>query len=246
MKRLVSWMIVMLAFGSVVEAQSLTGSRLSMNRQVEQAKRNDFTRLKNGTEVKKFVDAGRLVKVTGNSNYRVNKVSFPFARPETKLFIERLSAQAPDACGKLVVTSLTRPTSRQPRNASPRSVHPTGMAFDLRVPQSATCRSWLDRTFLSLENKRVIEATREKRPVHYHLSVDPQKYRSHLKLPVQKSSPPKAKKPATKPSRTYTVRKGETLLGIANRHNTTLTKLQTLNNLRGNTIRAGQRLKIPS
>jgi hypothetical protein len=57
-------------------------------------------------------------------------------------FVERLSSQYHNACGeRLVVTSLTRPASEQPRNASDRSVHPTGMAIDLRLSTKGTCRT---------------------------------------------------------------------------------------------------------
>jgi LysM repeat protein len=47
-------------------------------------------------------------------------------------------------------------------------------------------------------------------------------------------------------TRSYTVRKGDTLLGIAKKHGTTLTKVQTLNGIRNaSSIRIGQKLKVP-
>ncbi len=77
--------------------------------------------------------AGYLVQVRANRDFDLHGVSYPFARPETRTFTLRLANQYRLACGeKLVVTSLTRPLSRQPRNASSRSVHPTGMALDVR------------------------------------------------------------------------------------------------------------------
>ena len=147
-----------------VSAQSLRGSAASLNVQTNQAVRHDFTYLSGTAQLRRFVDAGLLVPVDGNRDYRLRKVSFPFARPEVKLFIERLSRQYRHACGeRLVVTSLTRPLTHQPRNASDRSVHPTGMALDLRRRQG-TCRRWLEGTLLYLEDQDVLEATSERTP----------------------------------------------------------------------------------
>ena len=98
-----------------------------------------------------------------------------------KTFIERLSDQYRDACGeRLVVTSLTRPITRQPPNASAISVHPTGMAVDLRRSDSSGCRQWLETVLLDLEGKGVLEATREQYPPHYHVAVFPNPYLQYV------------------------------------------------------------------
>ena len=154
------WVVV-----PVAGAQSLNGSRSSVNRQELQAQQHDLTYMETEARVRRFVDANLLVEVPGNANYDLHDVSQPFARPAVKLFIDRLSAQYRSACGeKLTVTSLTRPLNRQPRNASDQSVHPTGIALDLRVPNRSSCRSWLNRVLLSLEGANVLEATRERSP----------------------------------------------------------------------------------
>ncbi len=101
-------------------------------------------------------------------------MSFSYARPEVKTFLEQLSCAYHAACGEpLVVTSLVRPISRQPWNASPISVHPTGMAVDLRRSDRHGCRQWLESTLLALEGEGMIEATRERWPPHYHVAVFP-------------------------------------------------------------------------
>ena len=162
-------------------AQSLRGSSASVDRQVAQARGHDFTHLAGAAQVRRFVDAGLLVHLAGNRSYTLVDVSFPFARPEVRLFVERLSSQYRRACGeRLVVTSLTRPLSHQPRNASDRSVHPTGMAVDLRLP-AGRCRGWLEAVLLSLEARGVLEATRERRPPHYHVAVYPKPYAAYVK-----------------------------------------------------------------
>lgn len=58
---------------------------------------------------------------------------------------------------------------------------------------------------------------------------------------------PKPKpKPKPKPSATYhTVRKGDTLYGLAKRYGTSVSSIQKANGISGSIIRLGQKLKIP-
>jgi hypothetical protein len=157
---------------SAARAQSLDGSRTSLVLQNLGAAEEGFTYLRTDSEVQEFVKLGLLVRLPGNGDYELAGVSYPYARREVKLFVERLAHQYRDQCGEpLVVTSLTRPVTRQPRNASELSVHPTGMAIDLRRSDRASCRTWLEATLLRLEGKGVLEATREHWPAHYHVSV---------------------------------------------------------------------------
>lgn len=164
-----------------VPAQSLRGSPWSLSRQAAAARRHDFTRLRRREDVRRFVRLGLLVPLRDNDSYVVSGASFPYARPAVKLFVERLGRQYRRACAeRLVVTSLTRPTRLQPRNASHRSVHPTGMAVDLRRSERASCRGWLERVLLSLERRGVVEATRERQPPHYHVAVFPSAYERYV------------------------------------------------------------------
>ena len=132
-------------------AQTLLGSIASVDRQHAVAVEHDYTFLERGKDVKRFVGLGLLVPVPGGAHYELAGVSFPYARPALKTFVERLAAQYHAACGEaLVVTSLTRPAVRQPRNASDLSVHPAGMAVDLRYPRNSKCRRWLEKSVPAL------------------------------------------------------------------------------------------------
>lgn len=148
-----------------------------MLRQNQIAKAEDYSFLRTPVQVRRFVDDGRLVAVHGNENFQLANVSYPYARPVVQAFVERLAEQYRGSCGeRLVVTSLTRPTVKQPRNASPLSVHPAGMAVDLRVSQRSSCRTWLTDHLLGLEKQGLIDVTLEKRPPHYHIAVFPGAY----------------------------------------------------------------------
>lgn len=241
-------MITLLAFGAAVEAQSLNGSTRSLDLQVSQARAHDYTRLRDAAHVRRFVNAGLIVPVSEASDYWLKAVSFPYARPAVKLFIERLARQYRAACGeRLVVTSLTRPIANQPRNASSRSVHPTGMALDLRRPYPGPCRDWLEDTLLYLEGQQVLEATRERRPAHYHVALFPRPYVAHVsRLTGLTAGEIEASFETSSGPTTYTVQRRDTLWQISRRYDTTPRAIQAANDLSGTAIYPGQTLTIPS
>lgn len=227
-----------------VSAQSLRGSAASVDRQNRQARQHDFTFLRRPSQLDRFVDAGLLVPLENGAHYRLHDVSFEVARPEVKLFIERLSAQYQRACGEpLVVTSLTRPISEQPANASARSVHPTGMAVDLRVPSKSSCRRWLESTLLSLERRRVLDATLERNPLHFHVAVFPTEYLAYVSAETGRS--PRSLVAAATGETAHVVRPSETLWAIAREYGTTPARIRDANGLASSVIRPGQRLEIP-
>ncbi|HVS01111.1 MAG TPA: DUF5715 family protein [Thermoanaerobaculia bacterium] len=231
------------------EAQSLAGSRSSMLRQSAAAQQHEYTYLRTSSDVYRFVNRGLLVRLSGNSNYRVGPVSFPYARPEVKTFVERLSRQYRSACGeKLVVTSLTRPLTRQPANASHLSVHPTGMALDLRRSQRSKCRAWLEDTLLTLEDRGVLEATKENHPPHYHVSLYPSSYRRYVlaKGGTVTGGKSSGSKVVHASSKTYRVGRGDTLWEIAKRHGTSISRLKQENGIRTSRLKPGQKLLIPT
>jgi nucleoid-associated protein YgaU len=66
--------------------------------------------------------------------------------------------------------------------------------------------------------------------------------------PIVRTSPTTVKpKPKPKPPAvtSHTVKRGDTLSGLATRYKTTVSKIQKANNLKGSVIRLGQTLKIP-
>ncbi len=221
-------------------ATSLRGSTRSLDLQNREARRHDFTYLKSSAQVRHFVDQGYLSMVEGNADFVLHRVSFPFARPEVELFINRLARQYRAACGEqLVVTSLTRPRNRQPWNASPRSVHPTGMAVDLRRPWRRACRRWLEQVLLSLEDRGVLEASYERGLPHYHVAVFPRQYARYVARLASRDAP------LLRAGR-YIVLRGDTLWKIAHRHATSVEAVKRANGLRSNRIFPGQVLQVPS
>jgi hypothetical protein len=160
---------------------SLRGSPQSMTKQHDVAVDEELTFYRTPAAVRREVEAGTLEPLLGNENYKIANVSFAYAVPEVRMMVERLSAQYRTACGEqLVVTSLTRPKAQQPRNAHVLSVHPAGMAVDLRISKRSACRNWLEKTLLSLESVSVLDVTRERTPPHYHIAVYPTPYREYV------------------------------------------------------------------
>jgi LysM repeat protein len=250
-----------------VSGQSLKGSPASLTRQNRVAHEHEFSYLDTSRDVREFVDKGLLVRLRSTEYVRLHgDVSFPYARAEVKLFAERLGRQYKEACGeRLVVTSLTRPWSRQPANASDRSVHPTGMALDLRKSERRSCQRWLEETLLALEDEGVLEATRERRPPHYHVAVFPSEYRRHVAAVTQDEPAPKLAKGSisrasilpmasnagkktntAKSTVAYKVHRGDTLWEIARKHATTVEAVKQANNLRNGRIMPGQVITIPA
>ena len=222
------------------DAQSLRGSRASLDLQNRVARQHDFTYIDTPSRVRYFAEQGWLVRVEPTRDFELHLVSFPYARPEVELFIRRLSAQYRRACGeKLVVTSLTRPTTRQPHNASDRSVHPTGMALDLRYSWNRNCRRWLEDVLTSLERQGVLEATLERRPRHYHVAIFPSPYASYVQAIQTRQA---ADAPQTLE---YRVRSGDSLWRIAREHGISVDDLKHHNGIRGNQIFAGQVIDVP-
>jgi hypothetical protein len=266
--------VFVLAQAAHLGAQSLKGSHATMERQNSVAHNLDYTFLETARDVRHFIEAGLLVPVHSTKALRLSEgVSFSYARPAVKLFAERLASQYQRECGeRMVVTSLVRPLSRQPWNASELSVHPAGMAVDIRVSDRRSCRNWLAEALVGLEAKGVIDATREHFPAHFHVAVFPAAYERYVAKTDAPTSTRLASAAATKPAKpvlkiaeaaqptyasilpmpsshtttTHKVRPGESLWSIAKQHGVSVAALKNANDLRKSRIVPGQVLAIPT
>ena len=165
---------------ALARADGLAGSPSSMVHQHEIAVREDYSFLRTPKQVQALATSGALVQVTESEHLVLNKVSYPFTRPEVRDFIERFAARYHEATGTpLIITSLTRPSALQPKNAHKLSVHPAGMAVDLRVPTDPAARAYLEKSLLDMETAGALDVTREHTPPHYHIAVFAEKYRAY-------------------------------------------------------------------
>jgi hypothetical protein len=232
-------------------AQSLQGSRPSIDRMYQQARNHDLTFYRTGTGVRGAARDGDLVRLSGSEHYRLSGVSYPYALPSARIFVNRLAAQYHAQCGeRLVITSAVRPSTLRLVNSADRTVHPTGMAVDIRKPRARRCLSWLRQTLLSLETQGVLEATEEHRPPHFHVAIFPTQYRRYVNSSGGgddddgRSSARVASSRSTRS--TYRVRQGDSLWEIARRNDTTVDRLRAANDMRSNRIVPGQVLIIPT
>lgn len=239
------------------QAQSLRGSTASIDRMYRQAVQHDLTFYRTSTGVRSAATSGSLVRMSGNSDYGLKDVSQPYVLPITRTFVQRLAAQYRAYCGeKMVVTSATRPTSVQLANSTSKTVHPTGMAVDLRRPTNGRCLTWLRNTLTSLEGTGVIEATEERSPPHFHVAVFPAPYERYVSartgVRLASTSATATRTATATPTRSsgagrsYKVRSGDSLWTIARSANVTVDRLKSANSLRSSRILAGQVLIIPS
>ncbi len=222
---------------STLQAQSLRVSTNSMDLQNLQAERHGYSFARTSADVEDMIDSGVLVPVSGNAYFEIKEgVTFPYARPEVRDFLAKLGQEYYFECGeKLVVTSLTRARNRQPRNASKRSVHPAGMAMDLRRSWDRSCRTWIEMTLLTLEVNGVLDAMLESRPPHYHVALFPNSWKAQGAEILSEGQPTH-----------YQVSRGDTLWKIAQRHHTDVYSVKKINGLRSDSIYIGQVLQLPA
>ena len=235
--RILVGLVVIMLLPGTIQGQSLRGSPASVDRMYDHAVDNGIYFYKTGDGIKRAAEEGRLVRLGGNADYTTHAVSYPYVKKETQLFVHRLASQYRNACGEqLVVTSAARPQSMRLFNSVRKSVHPTGIAIDLRRPRNSKCLAWLRRTLLSLERSGVIEATEERNPPHFHVAVFPNPYARYV---AARGGPTLAS------AEQYEVRRGDSLWGIARRHETTVDALMAANGLSSSRIVAGQKLRLP-
>ena len=151
----------------------LRGSQESVQKMWDFATIHGLVFYQTPRDIDKAVAEGKLVPLDGDTTFQLTRsVGFSYATREAKQFVAAFAPQYLAACGApLIVTSAARPTNRQPRNSNPYSVHPTGIAVDLRRPPAGPCQTWLRKALAELEDQGYIEATEERRPVHLHVAV---------------------------------------------------------------------------
>lgn len=215
---------------------TLKGSSVAIMESFHKAEADDYTFLSSESQVGRFVDKGYLVDLGASKHYAVkHDVQFAVVRPEVRLFIQRFSEQMFADCNEiLVVTSALRLTTRQLRNSSKYSVHPTGMAIDLRVPVNNTnCKEFIEGTLLLLERRGVLQATKERWPPHYHVVVYPKQYGAYVARMLNKDIPE------------YEIVSGDNLYDIAKRYGTSSQELIIINNIKDpSKIWPGQKIRL--
>jgi LysM repeat protein len=253
-------------------AQSLRGSQASVQKMYTRAVLNDLDFYKTSKGIYQSVRDGELVMISITMDLTLEKVGYPFVLPRTRDVLNVFAKKYREACGeRLVVTSAARPRTEQPRNASPHSVHPTGMAIDFRRPSGA-CLEYMRKELVQLERQGVLEATEERRPVHFHVAVlqrgrfapaapaiatattaapatPTQAPTTIAPAPVTVDSAPGTveppePKPAPAAAKTYTVRKGDNLSTIAKRFGLSVSRLKALNGMKGSVIQPGKKLRV--
>jgi hypothetical protein len=228
-------------------AQSLRGSPASIDRMYREARHEHLSFFKTTRNVRNAASSGLLVRIAPESTFTLHEVGFPYVRPATLTFVRRLSAQYEQACdAPLVVTSAVRPATRQPDNSVAHSVHPTGMAVDLRKPTDASCLRWLRETLLELEDAGVLEATEEHHPPHFHVAVFPARYERYVAMREAASKRTQLASSAPAAPTSYTVREGDTLWDIAQRLDSSVAAILEANDLSSELIHPGQELEIPA
>ena len=152
-------------------AQTLRGSRAAVDRAFHTAKRRELPFVRSRREIERRAAEGDYVRLSATRNVRLKGVTTPYVRPLTRSFLSTFAARYQQSCGEpLVVTSAMRPTSIRLVNSTAKSVHPTGMALDLRAP-GGSCRGWMRRELLAYERRGVVDATEERHPAHFHVVV---------------------------------------------------------------------------
>jgi LysM repeat protein len=255
------------------EPDALHGSKASVEKMYDFAQRYRYPFYLTPTTLDDAIAKGKLVPLTGDENYELTRgVGFSYSTVEAREFITQFAPQYLAACGvPLTVTSAARPMSRQPRNANPHSVHPTGIAVDIRRPFPGPCLTWVRNALAQLEERGYVEATEEHHPVHLHIAVL-RAPGARFTLPDLTNGVRVARQPTTPMAtpgtpvgamangdvslaaatndwartRLYMVRDGDTLWDVAQKTGVSVNALARVNNRSPRSVlRPGTTLKLP-
>jgi uncharacterized protein YcbK (DUF882 family) len=166
------------------DLRATTESQIIQNRQADE---DNLSRIEDSKMLERFVRLKLLASVPSDTRdyYLANVPSrYRYARPWTKLFIERLGNQYRDRFGtKLRVTSLIRTISlqnslrrRNANAASPygekRSTHLTGASIDIsKKGMTRAQQNWMRGVLRSLREQGYVFAIEEFRQPAFHIMV---------------------------------------------------------------------------
>lgn len=157
--------------GRAAPAQTLRGSTASVDRAYNAAVARGLHFHRTRITIERGARRGQYVRLTNTSSYQLRGVSVPYLLPTTRSVLADLAARYRRQCGeRLVVTSGMRLTISRLINSTAKSVHPAGLAFDLRAPRGR-CRRWIRAELLSMERRGLIDATEERFPPPLHVVV---------------------------------------------------------------------------
>ena len=243
---------------TAASAQTLHGSPTSVDLMYTSARSDDLQFFNTPQDIYRAAMQGALSLISVTEDLELDQAAFPFVLPNTKRFADSLAHEYHTGCGeRIVVTSGARPLDDQPRNASPKSVHPTGMAVDFRKPRTPACLRWLRANLVALEDRHLIEATEERRPAHFHVAVLRQAPERRIETVASSGvaaggatdsadlgNPGRDAEHISR-AHAYRVQAGDNLWTIAHRVGTTPQRIQALNHLKTSRITPGQKLSLP-
>ena len=162
---------------------SFVGGLITTSQQQYEYAQSHGLTIANSRNFPELVSSGSLQRLEG-PNLRIKSGGVvPYVLPQTKYFILGLAFDYGQAgCGDLVITDALRfSDGNMPSAASSFSVHPRGMAVDVRTNGiTEYCKKWLNDYLTVRENRMSVDVTYEQwktvrgRKVpnpHYHLVV---------------------------------------------------------------------------
>ncbi|MEK7464379.1 MAG: DUF5715 family protein [Patescibacteria group bacterium] len=166
---------------------SLSGSIGSRIRQNDQANKENLSRIKDDTELERFIKKSLLVPIYENENIGIDprlEIKLRFVRPYTKIFLNDMGTAFQRIFGKPIqVNSAVRTVVYQKdlikKNANADSAdgqitssHLTGSTVDIAKNGISRIGLWWIRVYLiNLEREDKIEATEENAQAVFHVMV---------------------------------------------------------------------------
>lgn len=153
------------------EVSLVGGCQTSSLQQHSYALKQNLTFVTSAAEYQTLIAQGHFVRLKGPHLQVLAKR--PYALPSTVSFMQEMSAayQA-TGCGQVVVKDAVRLMSERPPNGSWYSVHPAGMAIDIRIRYIAPeCADWLRMYVRQKEAAGAVDGTHELHPEHLHIVV---------------------------------------------------------------------------